>query len=428
MKVFDVEEIAALMRKGNFAQAEIHLRLILEKEPANAVALNFLGLIANSVNLPHFAINYFSEASRLTPGWDVPRVNLERTSEQLRGNEKIKDSWAGLTPGESPKKHSGKAERFLLIKAWGSGFWADVSHVLGQVLVAEITGRIPIVHWGSNSLFGDGTGSNAFDFYFEPLSEASVDDLLQEDFDFWPPKWNYRNLKEGAINQWAGPFSRVAGLYLLSRPEKVIVGDFYTGAINLRPWIPTNHRLYGLSINELYRYLAQRYLRPKKEILDKIDNFYQTHLASHAFISVHVRGSDKVNEMGAILDDVNKQYKEIIDQYLSGYNCDRIFLMTDDSRVLDYFLEIYGNKVITTDCQRTSDEKGIHYQAGADRRRLGEEVIVDAYLAARGKAFIGNGFSNPSLVVSYLKDWPEKDVYLHSLNINLTYNTFLHKW
>jgi hypothetical protein len=102
--------------------------------------------------------------------------------------------------------------------------------------------------------------------------------------------------------------------------------------------------------------------------------------------------------------------------------------MTDDSRVLDYFLGIYGNKIIATDCLRTSNEKGIHYQAVPDRRRLGEDVVVDAYLAARGKAFIGNGYSNPSLIVSYLKDWPEKDVYLHSLNINLTHNTFLHRW
>jgi len=86
--------------------------------------------------------------------------------------------------------------------------------------------------------------------------------------------------------------------------------------------------------------------------------------------------------------------------------------MTDDSRLLDYYLKLYGNNIITTDCQRTNNAKGVHYQTGRDRRRLGTEVMVDAYLAIKAKAFIGNGFSNPSLIVSYLKAWPEGDVHL----------------
>lgn len=428
MKTADSKAISSLLHKGNLAQAEILLRLALEREPADAVALNFLGLIASAVNLPQFAINYFNEASRLAPDWQAPRVNLEQAYERLRRSEQIKKSKAEQTIDAPGAKHGDKAEKFLLIKAWGYGFWSDISHVLGQLLVAEITGRIPVVHWGSNSLFGDGTDSNAFEFYFKPLADASVDDLQREDFDFYPPKWNPSNMKEGVINQNSGPFSRMAGLYILNRSETVVVGDYYTGVINLRPWIPASHHLYGLSIDELYRYLVQRYLRPRKEILDQVDKFYQAHLASHDFISVHVRGSDKLDEMRTILNDGNKQYKGTIDRALSVYNCKHIFLMTDDSRVLDYFLKIYGNVIITTDCQRTSDEKGIHYHAVQDRRRLGEEVIVDAYLAAKGSVFIGNGFSNPSLIVNYLKDWPEGAVYLFGENMHHSYNTLLHNW
>lgn len=428
MKTYGPKEIADLLSKGNLAQAEILLRLALEKGPAHATVLNFLGLIASAINLPPFAINYFSEASKLSPDWQVPRINLTKVHEQLQGHQKVMESQTGQALGTKEMTSAVKTEKFLLIKAWGYGFWSDVNHVLGQLLVAEITARVPIVHWGSNSLFGDGSESNAFEFYFEPLSNKRVDDLQREDLDFWPPKWNYHNLKMGEINQKTGPYSRVAGLYLLNRPEKVAVGDFYTGVIDLRPWIPATHHLYGLSINELYRYLAQRYLRPKKEILKKVDEFFQTHLAPHDFISVHARGSDKIAEMGAILNDVNMQYKDTIDRYLSDYNCSRIFLMTDDSRILDSFLNIYGNKIITTDCQRTNSNKGIHYHAVPDRRRLGMEVLIDAYLAVRAKAFIGNGFSNPSLIVNCLKDWREEDVCLHGQNMHHTFNTLLHDW
>jgi protein O-GlcNAc transferase len=166
-----------IWHKGNLAQAEIHLRLAHEAQPENPVILNFLGWIASAVNLPQFAINYFSEASRLSPDWQVPQTNLQKAHEQLRRNEQLKGPSTGEKYDGPEKKHNNKAGNFLLIKAWSYGFWSDVSHVLGQLLVAEITGRTPIVHWDSNSLFGDGTGSNAFEFYFETLSDVDVGDI-----------------------------------------------------------------------------------------------------------------------------------------------------------------------------------------------------------------------------------------------------------
>ncbi|MDK9702056.1 MAG: hypothetical protein OEL20_02880 [Sulfuritalea sp.] len=59
---------------------------------------------------------------------------------------------------------------FLLIRAWGAGFWSDVDHVLGQLLLAEITGRIPIVHWGAESLFGGTTDEDGFALYFKRIN------------------------------------------------------------------------------------------------------------------------------------------------------------------------------------------------------------------------------------------------------------------
>ena len=42
---------------------------------------------------------------------------------------------------------------YLLIKSYG--FWSDVEHVIGALLLAEMTGRTPVVHWGGNSYFTD---------------------------------------------------------------------------------------------------------------------------------------------------------------------------------------------------------------------------------------------------------------------------------
>ena len=102
--------------------------------------------------------------------------------------------------------------------------------------------------------------------------------------------------------------------------------------------------------------------------------------------------------------------------------------MTDDSRLLDFFRQTYGNKVITTECQRTESSKGVHHLGVSDRRKLGTEVMVDVYLAARARVFVGNGTSNPSLFVRYLKDWPEDEVNLVGGNWFHKPNPKIHDW
>jgi len=414
--------ISQLFQKGNVPKAEILLRTHLENHPDDYEAFFLLGKIAEAINLPQFALDYFNESLRLAPHWQMPKEARNQVTKQLNEDQ-------GQSAIErSTSEQLDLPERYILIKAWGYGFWSDVSHVLSQLLVAELTGRTPIVHWGANSLFGDGTTANAFEFYFESFSKTGISDLQKEGFDIWPPKWNRDNLLEPEINKWSGPNSRIAGLYLLGRKERVIVSDFFCSVVDIQPWIPRNHRLHGLSIDDLWKYLVRQYLHPKREILDVVDRYYKKYFDTREFLAVHMRGSDKTIEQGWHLDKVNQQYKSIIDQYLLTHNFQQIFLMTDDTRILDYFKQTYGEKIITTDCQRTSSSTGVHNLTDSDRRLLGAEVMVDVYLAARAKIFIGNGLSNPSRFVSYVKDWPEDTVKLLGDNLFHKQNIFIHNW
>ena len=403
--------IPDLLRRGNLPKAEILLRAWLRESPEHPEALFSLGQIAAAVNLPAEAANLFERAARRAPQWPPPRVSLERLRPLLAGRA-------------SP---DAETERFLLIKAWGYGFWADVAHVLGQCLLAELTGRIPVVHWGTNSLFGDGGGSDAFRHYFEPLSRGRLADLERAARDFWPPKWNHENLRAEDVNKWSGPYSGMAGLYLLGRPETVVVSDFFTPVIDLVPWIPPSHPRFGLGIDDLWRALVARYLCPRPEIIAETDAFVRERIGDAPFVAAHVRGSDKALEVSD-LAQTNRQYGSVIDAYLGRHSDSRLFLMTDDAHVLEQFHGVYGDRLVATDCQRTSSERGIHYQEVPDRRRLGIEVMVDAYVAARAAAFIGNGASNPSLIVRYLKDWPDGAVHLFGGNMYHASNLYLHDW
>ena len=400
-----------LLRKGNLPQAEVLLRCRLDESGPEARALNILGWIAATVQMPAFAAGYFRQASELAPDWQLPQDNLAHLEPLLR----------------ETVSRNGSSGRFLFIKAWGYGFWSDVAHVLGQLLLAELTGRTPIVQWGADSLFWDGRCANAFESYFEPVSPYSVRDVEQQRPSIWPPKWNLGNLTAREVNKWNGPFARIAALYLLGRREQLLVSDFFTSVRDLRPWIPAESPLHVLSVDALYGYLAQKYLDPQPQIRDAVERFHAAHLAAGDYVAVHARGSDKAREVQG-LEHIHAQYEGVIDTLRTTHGIRRIFLLTDDARLREAFGRRYGMDLVCTDCLRTASLQGLHYQAIADRQRLGIEVMVDTYLATRARGFVGNGCSSVSHMVRYLRDWPDECALLLGPNLNHAPNLFLHDW
>ena len=95
------------------------------------------------------------------------------------------------------------ASRFLLIRAWGNGFWSDICHVLGSLLLAEISGRIPVTHLGEESRFAVDGNRDAFTAYFEPLSGVTAEDLMRlQGSHFFPAKWTNANLLTPNRPRW----------------------------------------------------------------------------------------------------------------------------------------------------------------------------------------------------------------------------------
>ena len=376
-----------LLKRGNVAQAEPYLRERLRRRPSDARALNLIGWIAAEVGLP---------------------------------------AGAAPTAASAPSPTTAADERFLLIKAWGFGFWSDVSHALGQLLVARLTGRMPVVHWGANSLFSSDPTANAWLDFFEPLSKVTLDDLVRSGGECWPPKWTAATLAVPEIAKSQGHWSRVPGIRLLGRRESVVVSDFFASILELLPWIDPAHPLHGKSVHEIARLLVRDHLRPCAKHVDAANAFVAARLPSE-FLAVHARGSDKALEHSD-LARVNREYHGHIAAHLAAHPADKIFLMTDDSRLLADYRSRYGDRIVVTDCERTSNDTGVHYQQRADPRQLGVEVLVDALIATRARAFIGNGFSNASVMVRYLADWPEGTVTLIGQSLFETPNSVLHDW
>ncbi len=395
--------------KGNLPQAEAMCQHLVSNDREFADAYNLLGMVSLSAGLPEHAIRYFKKALKNTPSHKLAKKNLKAAK---KTNNK-------LNPRKSHK------DKFLLIKAWGSGFWADMDHIFGQLLLAEMTGRIPIALWEKNSLYHDGSCENAFELYFEPVSNISSENLSSEELSYFPPKWNQFNLTVPELNKFDGPNSRMAGLYYLARNEDVAVSDFHTYISDLLPWIAPRNPLSNMNAQDIYRYLFEKYITLKADIQEEITQYWSTHIKNRQVLAVHIRGSDKLLESHD-LNEINSQYHGHIENYLSNKPDTFVFLLTDSTTLLNEYKQKYGDKLIYRDCARTENAIGIHYQEHTDKRRIGIEIIIDTYTASMCDAFIGYGGTNVSTSILHLKEWDENKVTLLGNNALFQPHLFLH--
>ncbi len=400
---FTAAEAQRFYDAGNRAVADVLCRGALAKNPRDQSAATLLAKVAEG-------FGETAAASRILASAGIPAPAAPTA---------LPASWGGVFAPE---------QKFLLIKAWGNGFFSDLDYTLGLLLLAEMTGRTPVIHWGRNSLFSVDREQDAWREYFEPVSPLSIDDLTGKGYDIWPPKWNEGNLRVENLNKLDGPYSRLSGLHALNRPERIVVADFFTGVPTLTPWLRPDHPLFGRSSTEAYRYLIAKYLRVRTDLRASIDRFANERMApspTAPLIAAHIRASDKLKE-DPQLDQKIAVYPGLIEQFASRAPGSRVFLMTDSSKIRDDYAARYGARLITTECTRTQTQVGLHYQKHDDRRKLGVEVLTDAFLAARCDYFVGLGSSNVTCFIYHLKPWSHHNCVLIGPLMTHMMNPFLY--
>lgn len=391
--------------RGNLQKAELLCRQVLSKQPDNGQALMLLGRIAQCIGEAAQGDAYLRVAQSHVRQGEIHRAPL-----------------APPTAATAPPR----ASRYLLIKSWGFGFWSDLDHVYGALLVAELTGRTPLIHWGKNSLFRNKDTANAYESFFVPVSDASWADISAPGLSYYPPKWTRDNLALEDHQKWSGEGARMGGLYLLNRNEDVVVSDFHVKLNDLIPWIPEGSPYHGMQRSEIYRHLNEKYIHLKPHLARKIDDVWQQQMAHQNWLAVHIRGTDKVYEVDN-LSAINGAYEARIDRILSVNPSLALFLLTDSTQVAQQFQAKYGERLLSLDCQRGSGTTGVHLE-GHPGTEMGEQVILDAFLASRCDFFLGNGGSNVSLGIRHLKSWPQGTFFLIGSDFLGEVDLSLHEW
>jgi protein O-GlcNAc transferase len=397
---------------GQWVQAEMTARDALQADPNCTAAHHVVGLVALHLGLRDYAGECFNSALASNPYFKPAKKALAAlaTSEAVLPNVAPSAGTppaSAATPITIDASDSG-AGRYLVIREWGYGFWADVDFALGQLLLAEFTWRQPIVHWGQESRFrrrGSAPTENAWPLYFEPIGDLAAAGLDGVAADRFPAKWNAARLDAPVFNRFDGEGSRTWSLGFLNRPERVLVADFFCGVVNALPWAPRDHPLHNATLADAYRWLSVKYLRPRPDIIAEVRAFVDQHLSGTPTLACHVRGLDKRGEFPD-LDHYIDEVFTIAIATMQGEPARKLFVMSDWAGALDHFRERLGPRVVATSATRASDGTGLHRMDNADGERLGREVLIDSLIAASCDMFVGMAPSTVTGMIQFLRDWP----------------------
>ena len=420
-----ISQVAMLVDVSNYSQVDMYAQIILRELPEDPHANIAAAWVAN-----HFEL-YEKRDAHLAIAKSQDALSASRGVEMLCKDLHIElGSLLSEPQSDQSKTHQPRdemAKRLHLIKAWGFGFGSEMASLMGQAYLAEVTSRTPVVHWGSNFLYREAGSKCVFDHFFEPFNKLSIESQqVRQTSSIFPNKWTHENLLSENINKKSGEFSQLSFLNFLNQSAQLTVSDYYSGVLNIKPWVPTSHPLSHLTLDDTYRYLAKKYLRPRERYKEKAEQFIEQNLAS-GFIAVHARGSDK-DEGYRDLQKIPMQKLAFAKSTLQEYSEDvKLFLMTDDQALLETYQNTFRSRLVTIDVQRAESAVGVHYNSDTNKLLAGEEMLVDMMIAARAKQFIGLGLSNPSQLIYYFGNFSPDTYTLFGENRLKQFNTHLYR-
>lgn len=383
----------ACLQEGNVHHADLALQICQQRYPQDPVAFNLRAILANALGMVDKAMEFLDAALAVKPDF-----------QQALENHKVMYS---LAKQRGAAKQLSGQPRFLLIHAYGGGFGLELLYLLKQLLLSEITQRIPVVYWGKNSLYNGDPSSDCFTNYFEPINAVKIEQLYPLQENVFPQNWQFRALTDyehctGWHNKKNGQIYRLSGVHYLNRRENLVVSGEFTSIKTLLSWSASDSEWAGVDVAQAYRRLARRYLRPQLRLVRQALEFIEVNFFGQPFLAIHLlgsRGSDP--SRGDAINQTNEQLLLMLSRHEPDLP---IFVMTNDVRELARARKHFGMRVRYTSATRIDGQKPSEPLDVVDKRAFGEHVMTDILISARAQHFYGCGLSHLACAVAYLRD------------------------
>lgn len=271
------------------------------------------------------------------------------------------------------------------------GFFALFFQVLGHIYQSEQENLSPIVFFGSSCLYWspngyNGHGDNAWEYYFEPVSDLKIEEIFQEPLE---------RLKHASIHEYSQAD-------ITHNPPEIYEGEL-GGTIRVPDHVKVTNCWASFdpgqeTIHEdrrtVFHSLITRRIRIVPNIQQKIEQYYSQNFADSMVIGVHMRGMERSVEVMGWYQKPHlneKAYMCEVDRLLKKSPNAKIFLATDTQTTVDKFRSRYPDKLLTYDSKRSDEGQSPHLQFGG--AVLGEQVLIEAILLSRTN-FLVHGISN----------------------------------
>ena len=270
------------------------------------------------------------------------------------------------------EKNSNKIVYYILFdeKARFNGFCSLYRLTLMYLAYAESRNFVPVVCYGPNTLYYDDsikTSDNAFEYFFNPVSSLKCKDVLES-----------KNVvfSKGAD---AGAFGTTNAY---SVPDEEL---------------------------ELLAKYRKKYIELNSTVKDLFWKEMESIISGRATLGVHVRATDfnKGYNRHPVVVTPEEYLEKTIEVYEKN-NYKKVFLATDDERIINLFSISFGEALVYyKDIYRSTDGEAIHYGSQKAERehhkyKLGLEIIKDFYTLGYCAGLIA-GNSNVSMCARILK-------------------------
>lgn len=264
--------------------------------------------------------------------------------------------------------------KYLSIESRRVGLFSNVLHTIDQLIYCEKNNIYPIIDWGrveGSFLYKDEEYEkengikNCWEYFFERINSKKIEDLCIND--------ECRVVRD-FNNPSFVPFC-FRGIYKFGKID-----------------IPT----FSEKRKEIGEFIKNKIV-VKKEIMSKINNFYDNNFKNYNVVSIHIRGTDRFTETTNLQLSNLENYLDILNKIQSKY--DKIFVCSDSDESIKFLNEHYDN-VVFYDSYRSSkhDSNPIHFSNG--NYRTGEDVLIESILMSKTNHIILSD-SNVTLMSLY---------------------------
>lgn len=262
------------------------------------------------------------------------------------------------------------------------GFGAEFLWVINYLDWCLRSDRVPVIYWGPTFAYYSPQGfngqTNAWEYYFEPVSELQYDENDTLDTQKFYMKdfcaiWHYVQYVD---NLHLLPHD--SGLTLIHVPGH----NYATHAFDRErpgqggmPVGKNQKHLYDKDFRHLVKIsILDRFIKLKPSLSEKIDAFYRANFKGQKVVGIHLRGTFLHGEVipvpTAIILKEAKKFESL------GY---KVFVATDQNPLLEEAKEIFKDNVLYYDIKRFDKTTSPLKPQQLDPQR-GEDFLIELFL------------------------------------------------